>query len=138
MDSIGCGRVIGETGFAQKGLFFLDCVHGLVHGVDAHDEHLVVLAGLERSLCKPGGEAMLHLRTEHRALVVDLGHHDWLVAEPTAEWAAAAGLVGEDRSHGKWLAKALLDAGMGEISGRLLRSHAERLVCLVALCVQRE
>ena len=79
--------LIGPASFAEEGSFFADGVSGLVGGIDAEDEDLIVLAGSEGGLGEAGGEAVLHLRAEHGALVIDLGHDGGLAicSEPGSE-----------------------------------------------------
>jgi len=129
-----CGRgVIRPAGFAQEGLLLVERVGGFVHGVDADDQYLVVLTGLERRLRKAGGETVLYLRTQHRTLVIDFSHDYGSVAKPAAERASPTCLVGEDSGHRQTLTEPLLDAGVREIRRGLLRGHADRFVRCVAL-----
>jgi len=136
MHGVDGRRFIGPASLAQKRFLLVDRIRGLVHRVDADDEDLVVAAGLERRLREPRRQPMLDLRTHHRALVIDLGHHDGLVAKPTAEGAGPASLVGKDGGHRQRLAEALLNPGVREIIWSLLRRHTHRLVGLVALRAQ--
>jgi len=133
MHSVAGGRIVRPSCFAQERLLLVHCIRRLIHGVDAHDQHLVILPRLQRSLRQPGSEAMLHLRTQHRALIVNLGHHHRFIAEPAAQRPRAARLVGKDRGHRKRLPQPLFNTRMRQIRRRLLRGHAYRLVCRIPL-----
>ena len=135
VDCIGGGRAIAPASFAEEGALFSDGVRGLIRGIDAEHDDLIVLAGDEGGLGKTGGEAVLHLGAEHGAFVIDLGHDSGLSArtEPGFKWSGSSGFVGKDGGQWQGLAKALLEASVGEVGGCLLRGRTEGLVCGVTL-----
>lgn len=71
---------------------------------------------------------MQHLRAEHSALEIDERQQDGAIAEILAERYILARLVTEAIVQGQRRVQSLVDAGILEIVGRLLRRGSQRLL----------
>ena len=84
----------------------------VVFRVDADDDHVEVLAGVERQRLQRAGHAVEHLRAQHRALVVGEGEHHRARAEELAELHVVAVFVAEHQVERQLLPDLLVDADL--------------------------
>ena len=100
-------------------------VGGRVGGVDAGDDDVVFVAGMEAGLLERSGHAAKHLGAEHLAFEVDEREHRRAFAEVCAERGVVAGFVAEVVGEGQGMVEVLVDAGVLEVFGLVLRGRAE-------------
>jgi len=145
MEAGGLGKIGDGILRASQEMYGLRGARGLDHGeeelllgsgggrsigrIDAGDNNVVVMAGVEAALMQRRCHPVEHLRAKHLAVVVHERDHDWaIVIEKVAERDVAAGFIFEGIAQGERAVEVLINPGVLLPCGALLRGGANGTV----------